>query len=285
MAAAAWPTRACRTTACGGAFTAQRISVDADATGNGYRSTSYGYTIGIDRQATDSLLLGVAASYKNVDTTVSALGTAKTHGYGGALYAAWNRGSSYLTGVVDFNIDDYKVRRSVQLGDGAESLKGNGAGFSYGADIEAGHRFGLGAGGVTPVAGIAFDRMERDAFGETGGTTTALRFDAEGRRAWTGRARLHVDSAFAAGGNAVIRPYVSAMAVQQLGAERTVLQANLGEARFATRSVFTGRTELRAEAGLSANLAQSVSIDLRYRYTGLGNADAHAGNATISLRW
>ncbi|MHA6718118.1 autotransporter-associated beta strand repeat-containing protein [Sphingomonas sp. RS6] len=267
-----------------GAFTAQRVDVDGDWTGNGYRATSYGYTIGADRQATDHVVIGVAASYKDVDTTVSALGTAKVKSYGGALYAVWNQGGSYLSGVVDFNVDDYKVRRSVQLGGGVESLKGDVAGFSYGADVEAGHRFDLGAVGVTPVAGIAYDRVERDAFAETGGASTALRFDGEGRNAWTARAGVRIDGMAKAGATA-IRPYVSAMAVEQLGAARTMLRANLADAGFNTRSVSLGRTQLRGEAGLSASLSQTVSIDLRYRYTGLGNADAHSGNAAISLRW
>jgi uncharacterized protein with beta-barrel porin domain len=263
-----------------GAFNAQRIDVDGDASGNGYRATSYGYTLGLDRQATDSLVLGLAASYKDVDTRAAALGTAKTKGYGGALYAVWNKGADYVTGVIDFNVDDYTVRRSVLLGSGVESLKGDGKGFSYGADIEAGHRFDLGALGVTPVAGIAYDRVERDAFGETGGSA-ALRFDGEGRTGWTGRAGVRVDGVV--GG--AVRPFVSAMAVQQLGDNRTSLRARLAGAQFDTRSVSVGDTQLRAEAGLSANLSQGVSIDLRYRYTGLGHADAHSGNAAISLRW
>ncbi|SFJ28740.1 autotransporter-associated beta strand repeat-containing protein [Sphingomonas sp. NFR04] len=263
-----------------GAFNAQRIDVDGDATGNGYRATSYGYTLGVDHQATNTLVLGLAASYKDVDTRATALGTAKVKGYGGALYGVWNKGADYVTGVIDFNVDDYTVRRNVQLGGGVEALKGDGKGFSFGADIEAGHRFDLGALGVTPVAGIAYDRVERDAFGETGGSA-ALRFDGEGRTGWTGRAGVRVDGAV----GSMVRPFVSAMAVQQLGDNRTALQARLVGARIDTRSVSVGDTQLRAEAGLSANLTGGVSVDLRYRYTGLGHADAHSGNAAISLRF
>ena len=269
-----------RKTGLWGAFNAQRIDVDADATGNGYRATSYGYTLGVDHQATNHLVLGLAASYKDVDTRATALGTAKVKGYGGALYGVWNKGADYVTGVIDFNVDDYTVRRNVQLGGGVEALKGDGTGFSFGADIEAGHRFDLGALGVTPVAGIAYDRVERDAFGETGGSA-ALRFDGEGRTGWTGRAGVRVDGAV----GSMVRPFVSAMAVQQLGDNRTALQARLVGARIDTRSVSVGDTQLRAEAGLSANLTGGVSLDLRYRYTGLGHADAHSGNAAISLRF
>ncbi|NJB96457.1 autotransporter outer membrane beta-barrel domain-containing protein [Sphingomonas trueperi] len=269
-----------RKTGLWGAFNAQRIDVDADATGNGYRATSYGYTLGVDHQATNTLVLGLAASYKDVDTRATALGTAKVKGYGGALYAVWNKGPDYVTGVIDFNVDDYTVRRNVQLGGGVEALKGDGKGFSFGADIEAGHRFDLGALGVTPVAGIAYDRVERNAFGETGGSA-ALRFDGEGRTGWTGRAGVRVDGAV----GSMVRPFVSAMAVQQLGDNRTSLQARLVGARIDTRSVSVGDTQLRAEAGLSANLTGGVSVDLRYRYTGLGHADAHSGNAAISLRF
>jgi len=269
-----------RKTGLWGAFNAQRIDVDGDATGNGYRATSYGYTLGVDRKATNHLVLGLAASYKDVDTRATALGTAKVKGYGGALYGVWTKGPDYVTGVIDFNVDDYTVRRNVQLGGGVEALKGDGKGFSFGADIEAGHRFDLGALGVTPVAGIAYDRVERDAFGETGGTA-ALRFDGEGRTGWTGRAGVRVDGAV----GSMVRPFVSAMAVQQLGDNRTALQARLVGARIDTRSVSVGDTQLRAEAGLSANLTGGVSVDLRYRYTGLGHADAHSGNAAISLRF
>jgi autotransporter-associated beta strand protein len=269
-----------RKTGLWGAFNAQRIDVDGDATGNGYRATSYGYTLGVDRQATNNLVLGVAATYKDVDTRATALGTAKVKGYGGALYGVWNQGPNYVTGVIDFNVDDYTVRRNVQLGGGVEVLKGDGKGFSFGADIEAGHRFDLGALGVTPVAGIAYDRVERNAFGETGGSA-ALRFDGEGRTGWTGRAGVRVDGAV----GSMVRPFVSAMAVQQLGDNRTSLQARLVGARIDTRSVSVGDTQLRAEAGLSANLTGGVSVDLRYRYTGLGHADAHSGNAAISLRF
>ncbi|MGN7998545.1 autotransporter domain-containing protein [Sphingomonas sp. 22176] len=269
-----------RKTGLWGAFNAQRIDVDGDATGNGYRATSYGYTLGVDHQATNNLVLGVAATYKDVDTRATALGTAKVKGYGGALYGVWTKGPDYVTGVIDFNVDDYTVRRNVQMGGGVEALKGDGKGFSFGADIEAGHRFDLGALGVTPVAGIAYDRVERDAFGETGGSA-ALRFDGEGRTGWTGRAGVRVDGAV----GSMVRPFVSAMAVQQLGDNRTSLQARLVGARIDTRSVSVGDTQLRAEAGLSANLTGGVSVDLRYRYTGLGHADAHSGNAAISLRF
>lgn len=225
-----------------------------------------------------------SATYATSDVRAGYLGDSDGSHYQGLAYAGWKGGGSYLNAMLGFGIDRYEVRRTVTLATGTQGLDTKPEGFSFGADIEAGHRFDLGALRFTPVIGLAYDNVSRSAFSENPAAAAALAFHGEARNAWQARGGARI-STQATLGSAVIEPFVHATAMRELDDSRTRLNPLLAGAAVTTHSASFGKSGVQGGAGINALLSDTVGIGVSYRYTDTTNAHAHAVNGTISVRW
>ena len=267
-----------------GSFNRDHVRVKADRSGRGYSAESTTLLVGLDTQATDTLLLGAAFAYGTSDVSTSGLGKSDDDHYQAMLYGRWASRDSYVRGVLSFAIDDYRIDREVALSDGSRTLASRPDGFSWGVDVEAGHRLDLGGVSLTPFAGIAYDRVERDGFAETGDAAVALRFTNDRRNAWQLRGGAKLGTRFAMGG-ATLAPYAQASVTRELADEATRLDPLLGGVAMTVGAPSMGKTGVQGGAGVEALLSERVALSLGYRYKDMANARQHSANAGISIRW
>ena len=267
-----------------GSFNRDHVRVKADRSGRGYSAESTTLLVGLDTQATDTLLLGAAFAYGTSDVSTSGLGKSDDDHYQAMLYGRWASRDSYVRGVLSFAIDDYRIDREVALSDGSRTLASRPDGFSWGVDVEAGHRLDLGGVSLTPFAGIAYDRVERDGLAETGDAAVALRFTNDRRNAWQLRGGAKLGTRFAMGG-ATLAPYAQASVTRELADEATRLDPLLGGVAMTVGAPSMGKTGVQGGAGVEALLSERVALSLGYRYKDMANARQHSANAGISIRW
>lgn len=130
---------------------------------------SRGWVIGHDARLHGNLIIGAAMS--ETDSLVQSglrNDRERNRQVEGQLYAAWNIGGSYLLGRSAFGRMDRAMQREVFLGSHSFQLGSNYANRYRAVNLEAGHRFDLGNGVLTPYAGIQSMQMDRDGFNEPG---------------------------------------------------------------------------------------------------------------------
>lgn len=86
----------------------------------------------------------------------------------GQFYAAWNRGGNYVMGRASFGNMDRYMQREVLLGTAQFGTGSNYADRYINLGVQAGHRFDLSGGLLTPYVGAQSLRLDRDGFEEIG---------------------------------------------------------------------------------------------------------------------
>ncbi len=267
-----------------GAVTSTFGSVDRDVHGQRYQTESMSLVFGVDTTLTESFLVGAAFAYGETKVDTSFLGKAETDSYQGLAYASWTRAGSFVNGVVAAGVDNASVERRVDLFEAARTLSSKSDGASWGADIEAGHSFVLNKVAITPTLGLAYDRIEHDALTEKGDAFVALNIDETERNALLGRVGMRVSTS-APVGNLMLSPYGSVSVTQELSDKATELTAALNGRRFDVTAPSSGRTAVRAGAGLGVRLSPNANVRLGYRVTAFENTTTNAVDADFSIRW
>jgi len=259
-------------------------TVKADRSGRGYQHDSQSYAIGFDVAPGADWNVGIAGTYGESKADAGLLGTGKTESYRGSLYAIWARAGSYATAQLGIGKDSYDLRRAATLTATPATLTADTDGTSYGAEIEAGHRFALGTLGVTPLLGLSYDRISRDGVQEAGNAEVALTFGKGRRTAWTGRAGARLDSGSAIA-KGQIRAYGSGALVAELGDRSTSLAPSLQGAGFRIMGADAGKTAFQGEAGLIGALSSRIEVNVGYRHLSSDRAHANSVNGTLRVRW
>ncbi len=138
--------------------------------------------------------------------------------YEGQLYAAWQFDGSYLLGRFAAGRMDRDTQREIVLGDQSHGVAADYASRYSSVGVQAGHRFALGAGTLTPYVGTETLQLNRDGFSEQGAVGFGLT---------TGDSRLDATRAMA--GLRVQRPW-------QLGELKLNLQGRLEWQRLLSQS-------------------------------------------------
>lgn len=258
--------------------------IDGDKSANGYRTDRASLIFGLDQPLSDDLLVGAAISYAQTEVDGRGMGTARSNSYQLHGYGAWRLGDNYVNGVVAAGVDDYKLKRSVTLANGARAYLGKADGTSLSADIEAGRRFAMGRVDLVLAAGLAADRAEREEVNEEGETTSALRFDSETRTAVQGRVGGKISTETGAGA-IKLRPFASLFVTQEFGDDTTTLGARLGQGRFDVTAASAGETAVKLSTQLDAAINDRTRVSLGYRYGWTDASDSHAIRASASITW
>lgn len=257
------------------AFTGGTREVGADDVAGRYRDDRVGVVVGADRRINDTVRLGGAVSYGEAEIRAGQFGAGRAFSYQAMAYAGWTSGPLYVSGVVQAGKDLYKTTR--QLGGSTLFAKPEGA--SYAVDVEAGRTFALAPATVTVIAGLAKDRIDRDAVTEAGGAALGLSFDDVKRDALQARLGVRAERQVVLG-DATLTPYVSAFALQELDGSRTRIDTALQGAGFDVASSSPGRTSLELSAGFEAKVGARGVVRMGYRYEGAREAQAHAFSLT-----
>lgn len=138
--------------------------------------------------------------------------------YEGQLYAAWEFDGSYLLGRFAAGRMDRSTQREIVLGDQSHGVAADYASRYSSFGVQAGHRFTLGAGTLTPYLGTETLQLNRDGFSEQGAVGFGLT---------TGDSRLDATRALAG---------VRMQRLWQLGGLRLDLQGRLEWQRLLSQS-------------------------------------------------
>ncbi|MEX0852696.1 MAG: autotransporter domain-containing protein, partial [Bauldia sp.] len=148
-----------------------------DGFGGAFDSKTRGGVFGGDVYSTGAASIGVAAGY--LDSSVDADGGGSStdiQGYHVGAYGSWAAGNGFVTGALGGSWQDQKTDRRVLTGGGLATANASPDAWSAAAGLVAGHAFPLeGNWTLTPLAHLAYQRLERDGYSETGGGTAAIR--------------------------------------------------------------------------------------------------------------
>ncbi len=138
----------------------------------GYGSREYGFTMGADTKASDQLTLGAAISY--IRNSVKSKGAKAgdkdiINNYILNLYSMYQlTDNMHLKSGISL-ANARNVSKSVRItSDKAEIAKSKSSAFAYGAEAEIGYNYRLTNLTITPLLGIAIDRMHLGSYSEKG---------------------------------------------------------------------------------------------------------------------
>jgi fibronectin-binding autotransporter adhesin len=140
-----------------------------EAAGGGDRAFDYtiaGTAMGGDMHVTKDLSLGVSAGYSNTDETVSQhAATADINTGQLGLYANWQHGPFFVTGLLSGGWQSLDLSRNVGGGEADASTTG----WLFGSSLQAGAQFSFPKGWrLTPSAGIAYQHQWIEGYAEHG---------------------------------------------------------------------------------------------------------------------
>jgi autotransporter-associated beta strand protein len=148
----------------------------ADGQGSGFETGTDRTTGGIDLYAEDGTVLGVAATHH--DTNVIAHGGQGTiRGNSGILYAQQALGGFVLDGMAAYGSTDWTTRRADPLGGSSLESRTSGKDAMASATLRMPMQTS-GGSRIEPYASVIWQKVERDAVNERGGSAAALSLDS-----------------------------------------------------------------------------------------------------------
>lgn len=144
----------------------------------GYEYNTYGVSLGADYRFRPDLTLGLAVGFSETDVDYCRVkDESEIDGLHVALYARYNPGTWYLTGIVGLGDLRFQTDRYVDLTD--EHLTADFSGNTFSTYIEAGAKWRrIDRWQINPLASIQLSRLSIDAYKETGGSA-ALAFGSQ----------------------------------------------------------------------------------------------------------
>ena len=267
-----------------GTYTSDVAHVSADHSGQGYALNSRTGIIGVDGRVAANTILGTAFAWSHVMTQAGYLGSAHTNGYHGMVYARWTDDNLYVNGIIAAGSDSYHIKRVVDLSSGENRLAASPQGFSVAGDVEVGLRIRRGIATLTPLVGLSYDNVDRQAFSEGSDNLVALRFHDDARNAWAVRAgaRLGADKII---GGIEFKPYASIIASRELGSASASISPIFSGTELDVHAVAPGRTTVRATGGIVAQLSTRISVNAGYSYGSADGARDNRASGGLNIAW
>ncbi len=144
----------------------------------GFKSSSYGVTIGFDTQANADLTVGIAGSYVKTDMkhkNFKSGDKTKADSFLFSLYGIQQLSNDwFLQGHTSFSTSRIKNTEKRLTSTGNETAKGNFDTTSFTAELLTGYNYMMADAVVTPLVGASFTRVNDGGYKETGTTNQNL---------------------------------------------------------------------------------------------------------------
>ncbi len=220
-------------------------------------------TLGADYRFTPNFLFGLTAGYAHTDVTLDNVGSSATvDSYSPGFYASYADHGWYANLAGDYLHNAYtQDRRIAFLGQTASSAPEGNEGV---VNLDGGYDFHHGALAYGPLAGIQYTHLSVDGYNETGSAAnlTVSESDSDSLRS-----RLGGEISYAFNRNGVaITPHLNASWQHEfLDQSRGITsQFGFGGGSFAIRTPNPSRDSALVDAGITADLNQTVSIFTDY---------------------
>jgi outer membrane autotransporter protein len=158
---------------------------------DGYNAKTGGVTIGADAKVADPVRVGLALTYGRtlVDAKGSNLGNKVTaDAYQGTLYGSYTGSPWYVNGSAGFGLLKFDTTRLVGFTGFTDKNTGSHDGRQYTASADAGYPIGIHSAVLTPTVGMAWTRLDQDAYTEK--STSGSGLDVKSGSAWSLKSSL-----------------------------------------------------------------------------------------------
>ena len=265
-------------------------TVDGDGNAAGFDHRGGGVVAGLGWRVGAEATLGLALGYgrSRLDHGAGEDGTVDTVRAG--LYGAWQPagGRLVLDGALGAGRSDYESERRLAFGALARRAEGEADGHEISARLGAGYRLDHGAWQVTPRASLAYVRLHRDGFAETGAGAAGLEVGAETVESVQGRLGLAVARPFATAAGLAVTPAAALTWRHEFGDTERVVDAAFAGAPdigFRVAGADAARDTAELALGVSATTGGGTTWQLGYGASLGGGEAAHALRAGLRLSW
>jgi outer membrane autotransporter protein len=268
-------------------------SVGGDANSAALTYSMGGVAVGADRRIDEHLLVGLAAGYSNARQWVGGFpggGSADT--YSAGLYASFNQGGFYTDALAGYAYSDNQLQRPIAIaGLAPRTAQGRAGANQFLGQIEAGYRMAVydpAEATLTPFARLQTVAISQGAFGENG--AGAINLNVAQQNTTSARTVIGADL----GGKLPLGSQRALDLALRLGwAHEFADTARPMTAAFAGApavpfTVYGAQPQRNAAViglGVSAVVADTTSIYLRYDGEITGSDDNHVFSAGLRMTW
>jgi uncharacterized protein YhjY with autotransporter beta-barrel domain len=220
-------------------------------------------TLGADYRFTPNFLFGLTAGYAHTDVTLDTVGSSATvDSYSPGFYASYADHGWYANLAGDYLHNAYTQDRHIAfLGQTASSAPEGNEGV---VNLDGGYDFHHGALAYGPLAGIQYTHLSVDGYSETGSAAnlTVSESDSDSLRSRLGG---EISYAFNQHGVAITPHLDASWQHEFLDQSRGITsQFGFGGGSFAVRTPNPSRDSALVDAGITADLNQTVNIFADY---------------------
>lgn len=193
--------------------------------------------------------------------------TGATDTYRGTLYATQGFGAAYVDGRFGFGITQMATTRQITALGLDQTASGSSSGTDLSAALNGGYRYKLGLFLLEPSVGLAWDRVGRNGYTETGADALDLAINSGSFNSLRLSAGARARGDFRLDDNTVIRPEVRARYVYEALDPVTTTTATLTGIPglpFTVDSVNAGRNAAVLGTGVTLARGQSLALFVDY---------------------
>lgn len=252
---------------------------DADANAPGSTRRGGGVMLGGEFATDHGVTAGLAVGY--LHTEVESAGKGEVDSYQATLYAGWTAGGTFVDAALGYGHSRYDTSRASVVAGLGLTAGSSADGDDWSAEIGAGHRFTLGTAWFEPRAGLRWERVQRDAFTESGAGPWSLGVGAQTVTALRGSIGARMGTVMQAGG-LTLEP--TAMLAWEHDFRDTAAGGTHGFAgtAFQVSGAEPGRDAALIGAGIAVRLTDTLKASVGY--TGELREGDTAHTATAGLR-
>ncbi len=236
-------------------------------------------TIGIDGEVAANTRIGLGGFYIASDVEENGAGAnAKNDitGYGVTAYMSYRPGAWYVNGALGYGTNEYDSKR-LSIG-GVNSASYDGTQFV--ARAEAGYMFTFGQWDVTPNAGLRYNRVDIDAYTETG----PLPISVDSQTVESLRAVAGVNARYSfllEDGGKLIPEFGVKLLGELADPDQAITGSVVGGGAFAVQSVPRDDVSFGLGAGVTWEVSDRFSLRVTYDGELQSDYDEHALAAAV----
>lgn len=237
---------------------------------DGYSADTFGLAFGADARVLDPVRVGLSFAYArtNVDDTGSRDGSGqKINSYIGSLYGTYTANSWYVDGALTYGRHDYDATRVVNFtGATPQVAKASFAGQQYGAKAEFGYPLSVGPAVVTPLASLAYNRLNQDGYTETGAAGANLTVGSSATDSVRSGLGGKVSTTIAQAGEWNIKPNARAVWLHEFNGSAPDQTSTFvaGGSSFTTSGIKVAQEHFNLGVGLDVASVRNTTVSAKY---------------------
>ena len=259
---------------------------DAISSTGAYDADVYGFMGGYDGNIAPNFRIGAALGYG--DTSITEKGVrngnrTNMESYNATVYAATRGSGWYLTGQLGYTWHDFDTLRLLNAGGVTDRARGTHEGDQFTASGELGAPIRMAGAVVTPVASLAYNKLDQDAYTETSTAGMALAVGSQSSTSLV--SGLGVRASFAIGSGSSIEG--RAIWLHEFEDTNQTVRASFVTASNAFTSTGANVSQDVANLGAGFNLNSGVGYTLQLNYDAYVSDDflAHAGTGRVRVEF